>query len=79
MPKGDRVASKSLVLAVEEMMKREGQVKNQKELVIPDYLICPIAGDLMTDPVLIQSGQTFERSVIEKHFEMQTERAEKKR
>ena len=46
------------------MMKREGQVTTQKELVIPDYLMCPIAGDLMTDPVLIQSGQTFERSII---------------
>jgi hypothetical protein len=38
-------------------------------LEIPDYLICRISDDLMTDPVMLTSGFTYEREVICKHFE----------
>lgn len=63
VPKSDRIATKPLLAAVTEMMSREG-VKTQKELYVPEYFVCPVAGDLMTEPVLIQSGQTYERSAI---------------
>ena len=74
VPKQDRIIGKPLLAKVTEMMSREGQ-QSQQELFIPDHFLCPISGDLMTDPVLIQSGQTYERVIIEKHFEAQGERA----
>ena len=46
---------------------------------MPEYLLCPISGDFMKDPVMIQSGQTFERYIIEMHFKMQQEKADKQR
>ena len=79
VPKNERIATKPLLSSVNEIMQREGQTKTQKKLQVPDNLICPISGDIMTDPVLIQSGQTFEREAIAKHFEMMEQRAEKKR
>ena len=56
VPKKDRIATKTLLASFREMMGREGDAKTQKELLIPDHLVCPISGDIMTDPVLIQSG-----------------------
>ncbi|XP_014496821.1 U-box domain-containing protein 15 [Vigna radiata var. radiata] len=38
-------------------------------LVIPHEFLCPITLEIMTDPVIIASGQTFERESIEKWFE----------
>lgn len=35
---------------------------------IPDFLLCRITDDLMEDPVIIQSGFTYERNAILKHF-----------
>jgi hypothetical protein len=32
---------------------------------IPEYLQCPIGYELMEDPVITDSGQTYERSAIE--------------
>ena len=32
--------------------------------VVPPYLCCPISGDLMSDPVTVESGQTYEREMI---------------
>lgn len=37
--------------------------------MIPDYLQCKITLDLMEDPVITDSGQTYERSAIEEHME----------
>lgn len=36
-----------------------------KKLAVPDHLLCLISGDLMTDPVTIESGRTYERVSIE--------------
>lgn len=36
---------------------------------IPDYLICKITFEIMEDPVVTDSGQTYERSAIEEHIE----------
>ena len=35
---------------------------------VPDFLKCPISDELMKDPVVIQSGHTYEKAMIEKHF-----------
>lgn len=39
-----------------------------KALIIPDDFRCPISLDLMNDPVIVASGQTYERACIEKWF-----------
>ena len=39
-----------------------------KDLEVPDFLTCPISDELMEDPVILESGFTYERSSIEKHF-----------
>ena len=42
--------------------------KEQKPLDVPDFLKCAISDELMDDPVVIQSGHTYERAMIVKHF-----------
>ncbi|XP_047970418.1 U-box domain-containing protein 13-like [Salvia hispanica] len=42
---------------------------NQKSLVIPNDFRCPISLELMKDPVIVSTGQTYERSCIEKWLE----------
>ncbi|KAH7863345.1 hypothetical protein Vadar_016280 [Vaccinium darrowii] len=37
--------------------------------IIPDYLCCPLSLKLMSDPVVVSTGQTYERSCIEKWLE----------
>ena len=32
-----------------------------KQLFVPDHLLCLITGELMTDPVTLESGKTFEK------------------
>ncbi|CAN4100954.1 unnamed protein product [Withania somnifera] len=49
-----------------------GQVSikpTHKAPVIPDDFRCPISLELMKDPVIVSSGQTYERSSIEKWLE----------
>ncbi|KAL9235296.1 hypothetical protein vseg_010067 [Gypsophila vaccaria] len=49
-----------------------GQVSGDsspKSLVIPDDFRCPISLELMKDPVIVSTGQTYERSCIEKWIE----------
>ena len=43
---------------------------------MPEHLQCMISGDLLEDPVMIESGQTYERAVIQRYFEIQKERAD---
>ncbi|KAJ8543792.1 hypothetical protein K7X08_025410 [Anisodus acutangulus] len=42
---------------------------SQKAPVIPDDFRCPISLELMRDPVIVSTGQTYERSCIEKWLE----------
>ncbi|KAK6935878.1 Armadillo [Dillenia turbinata] len=42
---------------------------SQKSPVIPDDFRCPISLELMKDPVIVSTGQTYERSCIEKWLE----------
>ena len=43
--------------------------RDQRPLEVPDYLKCPISDDLMEEPVVIQSGHTYEKAMITKHFQ----------
>ncbi|KAJ4834442.1 U-box domain-containing protein 13 [Turnera subulata] len=42
---------------------------NHKAPVVPDDFRCPISLELMKDPVIVSTGQTYERSCIEKWLE----------
>lgn len=46
--------------------------KGQKERHghIPDFLLCRITDDFMEEPVIIQSGFTYEKKAIIKHFQI---------
>ncbi|WOL03855.1 U-box domain-containing protein 5 [Canna indica] len=48
---------------------REGSIDVHQAFVPPVELCCPISSRLMCDPVVISSGQTYERTNIEKWFE----------
>lgn len=39
-----------------------------KNLTIPEHLLCPINNTLMLEPVMLQSGKTFEKDVIVRYF-----------
>ncbi|KAE8733752.1 U-box domain-containing protein 13 [Hibiscus syriacus] len=43
--------------------------RNHKTPVIPDDFRCPISLELMKDPVIVSTGQTYERSCMEKWLE----------
>jgi hypothetical protein len=35
---------------------------------VPDYLLCRITDELMDEPVILESGFTYEKEQIIKHF-----------
>ena len=72
VPKDKQVDHKSVERDARAIFEKEGKPK-QKELFVPEHLICVISGELMTDPVTIESGRTYERSQIVKVFEMYRE------
>lgn len=41
-------------------------LERSKSLLIPNEFLCPITLEIMTDPVIIATGQTFERQSIQK-------------
>jgi len=45
--------------------KRRRALSRQFRPIVPDHYICPITQELMTDPVIVASGHTFERRAIE--------------
>ena len=61
------------------MIDRENHGKAQKDLSVPDHLICQISGEIMSDPVMITSGQTYERAIITRHFEIKRIQAEQEK
>ncbi|KAJ7943024.1 RING-type E3 ubiquitin transferase [Quillaja saponaria] len=44
----------------------ETQIKKPDPIVIPDDFLCPISLELMRDPVIVATGQTYERSYIQR-------------
>ncbi|XP_062233864.1 U-box domain-containing protein 12 [Phragmites australis] len=49
----------------ETLGTRSGSIKHRSP-IIPDEFRCPISLELMQDPVIVSSGQTYERSCIQK-------------
>ena len=43
---------------------------------VPGHLICPLTREMYHDPVMIESGMTYEKSAIERHFKICAERAQ---
>lgn len=44
-------------------------LQKSQSLIIPYEFLCPITLEIMTDPVIIATGQTYERESIQKWFE----------
>ena len=42
--------------------------ESSNSLDVPDYLKCAITDELMIEPVLIESGHTYEKAMILEHF-----------
>ncbi|VVA33781.1 PREDICTED: U-box domain-containing [Prunus dulcis] len=57
----------SLCLANEiQVDGQEDDIKKPDATAIPDDFICPISLELMRDPVIVATGQTYERSYIQR-------------
>ncbi|KAJ1377879.1 Zinc finger, RING/FYVE/PHD-type, partial [Sesbania bispinosa] len=46
--------------------KSLSEVKKTEAIVIPEDFLCPISLELMRDPVIVATGQTYERSYIQR-------------
>ena len=55
------------------------RIPRRQDMAIPNHVQCMITGEVMQDPVMIESGQSFEREVIMRYFEIQKDRAEQDR
>ncbi|KAL3523395.1 hypothetical protein ACH5RR_016229 [Cinchona calisaya] len=49
-----------------KMLKKSGSVLHISSIPPPELFRCPISGQLMNDPVVIASGQTYDRPFIQK-------------
>ncbi|XP_051142134.1 U-box domain-containing protein 3 [Andrographis paniculata] len=73
--KSDQIAQ-----AVDLMSRIRGYVSKLekfravKGIEIPSYFLCPLSLELMSDPVIVSSGQTYERAAIEKWLDSGLER-----
>lgn len=52
------------------------RLPRREDMVIPNHLLCMITGEVMKHPVMIESGQSYERDAIIRYFEIQKQRAE---
>lgn len=73
LPKAQRLDTKGLLKDMNDMIQIDS-TQPIKQLYQPDHLLCLITGDMMTDPVTIESGRTYERANIETYFKIQKER-----
>lgn len=55
-----------LVKAIGPCLEKQRQCEVKDRLPIPPYFRCPLSSELMLDPVILASGQTFERCSIRK-------------
>ena len=70
VPKNERLETKNLQIGIKSISDNEF-VTDLKKLFVPDHLLCIISGDLMSEPVTIESGRTFEKASILQYFEVQ--------
>lgn len=62
-----RAHNRKLYERIEEEL--QSNLQNVRQLEVPDYLLCRITDELMEEPAALESGFTYERSQIIKHFE----------
>lgn len=55
-----------LLALIREYMLKSGCLETMNGIRIPSHFRCPLSLDFMLDPVIVASGQTFERSSIQK-------------
>ncbi|KAJ6365592.1 hypothetical protein OIU76_030384 [Salix suchowensis] len=65
------VFSKKQIAGVDETIVLDGPVSSKslqrcQSLIIPHEFLCPITMEIMVDPVIVASGQTYERESIQK-------------
>ncbi|CAL5352976.1 unnamed protein product [Camellia sinensis] len=63
---GSPAQERSIPSSCSEQVSTDG---NHKPAIMPDDFRCPISLELMKDPVIVSTGQTYERSCIEKWLE----------
>lgn len=73
----EMLETKTLLSGIKKLSSSDIVVKDIKKLFVPDHLLCLISGDLMSDPVTLESGRTYERAKILQYFEHQREQATK--
>ena len=73
-----RVVQKDLAaMGISSAKKKAGVHKHGLgDLVVPYHLYYQMKGEMMDDPVMLESGQTYERAYIEKYFSNKRERLE---
>ncbi|CAM0946401.1 unnamed protein product [Alopecurus aequalis] len=64
-----RKASSLFMLTVDKLRDEKPKEECKKVCGIPDYLVCPLSGNLMVDPVTIATEKTFDRRFLKKWFE----------
>ena len=72
VPLDKQVDHKGVERDIRAIFSKESKPK-RRELCVPEHLVCIISGELMSDPVTLDSGRTYERSQIEKLFAMYKE------
>ncbi|KAL8112243.1 U-box domain-containing protein 11-like isoform X2 [Apium graveolens] len=60
---GDRLLSNSDDAKIENSAKKSSE---EKKLIPPDDFLCPISLEMMRDPVIVATGQTYERYCIQR-------------
>ncbi|GMH27983.1 hypothetical protein Nepgr_029826 [Nepenthes gracilis] len=60
----------NLLSIIRDHMLKHGYFDTTNTIPIPSYFRCPLSLDLMLDPVIVASGQTFERSSIQKWLDI---------
>ncbi|KAM0935816.1 putative U box domain, armadillo-like helical, Zinc finger, RING/FYVE/PHD-type [Dioscorea sansibarensis] len=51
--------------ALREMKANGGNAKPQQHRQVPEHFLCPISSEIMRDPVVLSSGQTYDRQYIQ--------------
>ena len=67
--------NKKMLIKISELCQLEASPVI-KELQIPQHLLCLITGDFMKEPVMIESGMTYEKAMIEQCFHFQEQQYE---
>jgi hypothetical protein len=65
---GDDSGDTAAAITTSDASNVPGSVSCESVGVAPDEYLCPITGEMMSDPVIALDGHSYERSAIEKWF-----------